>query len=77
MEDSIKKAQPNDYTQYPESSIRKYRAAYAGTRTSQQFNLIEQEIISDIYFIYNQLNTCETNKDSLYLLTDIFYPEGI
>lgn len=77
MDDSIKLNQPTNYIQYPESSVRKYRAPYAGSRTSQQFNLIQQEILSDINFIYDKLETSEQNKSSVYSLIDILILEDI
>lgn len=71
MEDSIKSFQPNDYTQYPESSIRKYRAPLNGPRTSQSFNLIQQQIVSDLGYIHDQLEASEQNKILVYSLIDI------
>ena len=50
---------------YPDSSIRKYRAAYYGPRSSERINLLQQEVLSDLSYCYNKLINSEDSIENI------------
>lgn len=66
---------PDSSAVFPDSSIRKYRAAYYGVRSSEKINLLQQELISDFNFCYNKLSTTHENiKYLLYIVNNFKVP---
>ena len=64
-EDDLLTISPHSYSVYPDSSIRKYRARYYGVRSSEKINLLQQEILTDFSFCYNNIQEASLKIDTM------------